>query len=250
MKKLGRVVALAMVAGSASAAIILSDTQLATATNFYGTGTYTFNSTDVAGNPGYEFTTSFDATIGYQDPPIAYYGLVFAGIPVPDIPADTWQFEVENTSAAHDTVVILQVVIDGVTHPTTVLSPTLAPGDTYTFNWDLTALGSTVNNLQFSTGAFGAQGAPVSGVSTTVIGPPITLTPIGDITLDLLPGVTDLTLTWATGDALNSYAVESKTNLMDASWAIYTNGILGTGGDVTITAAVDQVESFFRVIGE
>jgi len=247
MKKLGLLAVWALVAGSASAAIILGDAQLATAGDFFGTGTYTFSSTDVAGNPGYEFTTSFDATTdagGY------FYGLVFAGIGIGSIPTDIWKFEVKNTSVSHDTIIILQVVIDGATHPTTVLSPSLAPGATHLFEWDLTALGDMVSSLEFATGVIAPQGTAVSGVSTTVIGPPVTLVPIGDIILDLLPGATDLTLTWATGDALNSYTVESKTNLLDASWATYTNGILGTGGDVTITAAVDQVEAFYRVIGD
>ena len=173
MKKLGLLVALALVAGSASASIILNDAQWATAADFYGTGTYTFNGTDVAGDPGYEFTSTFDATVQYGGTP-AYYGFVFAGVTVPDVPADVWHLEVENTSA-FTTVVVLQVVIDGATHATTVMSPQIASGNTHTFDWDLTALGTTVNSLQFATAAFGAQDQSVTGVSTTVIPEPATL---------------------------------------------------------------------------
>ena len=172
MKKLGLLVALAMVAGSASAVIILDDTDWATAADFFGTGTYTFNGTDVAGDPGYEFTSTFDATIEYASP--TYYGLVYAGVPVASIPADVWHLEVENTSA-FTTVVILQVVIDSATHATTVVSPQIAAGATHTFDWDLTVLGTTVQSLQFATAAFGGQGQAITGVSTTVIPEPATL---------------------------------------------------------------------------
>ena len=173
MKKLGILMALAMVAGSASAAIILDDADWANAATFYGTGAYTFNGTDVAGDPGYEFTSTFDATIQYGATS-TYYGLVFAGVPVANIPADVWHLELENTST-FATVVVLQVVIDDATHTTTVMSPQIASGATYTFDWDLTELGTTVQNLQFATAAFGVQNQAITGVSTTMIPEPATL---------------------------------------------------------------------------
>ena len=70
---------------------------------------------------------------------------------------------------------------------------------------------------------------------------------IGNVTLDVLPGTNALSLTWATGAGF-SYMVESKLSLLDASWstnATYT----ATGESLTVTTAVDQVQSFYRVIG-
>ncbi|RKX47317.1 MAG: hypothetical protein DRP64_01415 [Verrucomicrobia bacterium] len=72
---------------------------------------------------------------------------------------------------------------------------------------------------------------------------------IGDITLEWLAGTNALALTWATGDGFG-YAVESKTSLLDENWTTNTTGIVGTGGDVTVTTAVDQAQSFYRVVGE
>jgi len=84
---------------------------------------------------------------------------------------------------------------------------------------------------------------------TTVTATPTPPLEIGDVTLDLLPGTNALTLTWATINAYN-YAVESKIDLLDESWTTNTTGIVGTGGDITVTTAVDQAQSFYRVIGE
>ena len=70
------------------------------------------------------------------------------------------------------------------------------------------------------------------------------ITTIGPIALDLLPGTNALTLTWDTV-AGPSYRLESKAGLLDASWTSNTT-VVGTGGDVTVTTAVDQIE-FYRV---
>ena len=70
---------------------------------------------------------------------------------------------------------------------------------------------------------------------------------IGDITVELLPGATGLALTWATDTGLD-YATQIKSSLLDESWTNDITGIVGTGGDVTVTTAVDQAQSFYRVI--
>jgi len=72
---------------------------------------------------------------------------------------------------------------------------------------------------------------------------------IGDIAFELLPGGNDLTLTWTTINPY-SYTVESKISLIDPVWSTNATGIVGTGGDITVTTAVDQAQSFFRVVGE
>jgi len=70
-----------------------------------------------------------------------------------------------------------------------------------------------------------------------------------DISLGMLPGTNALGITWGTL-AGHDYTLEAKANLADASWGTNTTGIAGTGGDVTVTTAVDQAQSFYRVIGE
>jgi len=76
MKKLGLLLALATIAGSASATIVLNDAQWATAWTGGANPCTTYDgSVDVAGDPGYEFTVTAAATedwgwglnIGYQD---------------------------------------------------------------------------------------------------------------------------------------------------------------------------------------
>jgi hypothetical protein len=59
-----------------------------------------------------------------------------------------------------------------------------------------------------------------------------------------------LALTWPTANGIN-YAVQAKTNLVSsANWQDAITNIPGTGGDVTVTTAVDQTQSFYRVIVE
>jgi len=75
-----------------------------------------------------------------------------------------------------------------------------------------------------------------------------TLPEIGNIAVDQLPGTNGLALTWATASGFN-YILESKSDLAEGSWATNTT-VSGTGGDVTVTTAVDQAQSFYRVTGE
>ena len=75
-----------------------------------------------------------------------------------------------------------------------------------------------------------------------------TLPEIGDIAVEQLPGTNGLVLTWATASGFN-YILESKSDLAAGSWSTNTT-VSGTGGDVTVTTAVDQAQSFYRVIGE
>jgi len=74
---------------------------------------------------------------------------------------------------------------------------------------------------------------------------------VGDVAINLLPNTNAVALSWATGSDTLSYSVESKTNLTDGtSWDPCLTGIPGNGGDVTVTTAVEQAASFFRVTGE
>jgi len=71
---------------------------------------------------------------------------------------------------------------------------------------------------------------------------------IGNIMVEQLPGTNGLVLTWSSASGFN-YVLQSKLSLQDINWATNTM-VLGTGGDVTVTTAVDQVHSFYRVVGE
>ncbi len=72
---------------------------------------------------------------------------------------------------------------------------------------------------------------------------------IGDITQDLLAGTNALTLTWLS-EVDRDYAVETKLDLMAPGWTTNMAGIFGTGENITVTTGVDQVQSFFRIVGE
>jgi len=72
---------------------------------------------------------------------------------------------------------------------------------------------------------------------------------IGDVRIEILPGTNALALTWFSGLGYG-YTVESKSSLLIGGWETNRTGIFGTGGDVTVTTAVDQAKSFYRVIGE
>ena len=71
--------------------------------------------------------------------------------------------------------------------------------------------------------------------------------PIGDISTELLS--TGLALTWASTNGFN-YAVQSKDDLITGSWTNHITGIPGVAGDLTVTTAVDQAQSFYRVVVE
>jgi len=98
---------------------------------------------------------------------------------------------------------------------------------------------------------------PLGGIDILVLnGPTVALQrypsnvpPIGDVAMEWIAGTGDLALTWNTG-AGYVYALQSRTNLVDEAWADDTTGILGTGGDVTVTTTVDQAEAFYRIILE
>jgi len=73
---------------------------------------------------------------------------------------------------------------------------------------------------------------------------------IGAISIVKLAGTDAVAITWATGDSETyQYALETRDSLMLGNWATNTM-VSGNGGNVTVTAAVDQVQSFFRVSGE
>jgi len=71
-------------------------------------------------------------------------------------------------------------------------------------------------------------------------------TEIGSIAVDLLS--TGLELTWTTGYG-HDYQLQIKTNLTDVGWASNSTHT-AAGESMTVTTAVDQAHSFYRVIVE
>ena len=70
-----------------------------------------------------------------------------------------------------------------------------------------------------------------------------------NIAMEPLPGANGLAITWPTIWGLD-YSLESKSNLItQTTWTSNTT-VAGTGEDVTVTAAVDQVQSFYRVTAD
>ena len=73
---------------------------------------------------------------------------------------------------------------------------------------------------------------------------------IGTISLVQLEGTNAVSITWLTGHPSYKYALEIKDDLATGNWT--NNGPVydGVEGDLTVTTAVDQAQSFYRVTGE
>ncbi|RKX45870.1 MAG: hypothetical protein DRP64_04070 [Verrucomicrobia bacterium] len=69
---------------------------------------------------------------------------------------------------------------------------------------------------------------------------------IGSIVMNLVSA--GLELTWTTGPG-HDYLLQNKANLTDLSWASNAT-YMATGASMTVTTAVDQAKSFYRVIVE
>ncbi len=147
MKKTGILLALAMVAGSAAATIVFDDaTHWANAWEAAGNAgsTLTIPGTDIAGDPGYEFTVNANADqdwgwgtlLGYSQAVVSMGGAA----------VDTWEVEVKNTHATSATIVQLVGWTsdnagggDWTYAQSVVWSATLNPGDSQVLSWDIAA---------------------------------------------------------------------------------------------------------------
>jgi len=148
MKKLGLLLALALIAGSASANIVLTDAQWSMAAEADdGMGSaLTLPGTDFYGDPGYRFEATivphsdwgWGSLVGYTQVSVGMGGAA----------PDTWQAIVKNTHATSSVRVQLVgwVSTNGVAgggewiyQQTGIWTPELAPGESYTLNWDIAA---------------------------------------------------------------------------------------------------------------
>jgi hypothetical protein len=73
--------------------------------------------------------------------------------------------------------------------------------------------------------------------------------PIGDIVMAGPLAGGGMTLSWNSIDG-QIYVVEINGNLVYGTWQSLGSSIIGTGGELTVTTAVDQAASFYRVISE
>ncbi|WP_372846233.1 cadherin-like domain-containing protein [Pontiella sp.] len=71
-------------------------------------------------------------------------------------------------------------------------------------------------------------------------------TAVGDISIEVVSGGTEVALSWATESGWN-YGVEARSGLAHGSWdTIVTNGVPGNGGEVTITTPASAGAVFYR----
>ncbi len=108
-------------------------------------------------------------------------------------------------------------------------------GDTYgDFVWDSTSW---------------AYMSDVGAIEEFNVTPPPPIPEIGAMTLVPLEGTNAVALTWFTGIHIYDYILETRANLVSENWS--TNGVYaGIDGDLTITSAVENAQSFYRVSGE
>lgn len=99
--------------------------------------------------------------------------------------------------------------------------------------------------------AYDAAGLPVTDLDQdssgflvgTITRPPVK---IGDISLAILSGGTNLTLSWDTTNGA-PYVVETTTDLVAIPWTDAITNIVGNGGSITVTTAVSEAQSFYKV---
>ncbi|MEN8255822.1 MAG: hypothetical protein ABFR33_10185, partial [Verrucomicrobiota bacterium] len=73
---------------------------------------------------------------------------------------------------------------------------------------------------------------------------------IGLISIAKLAGTNAVAITWTSASAEYQYVLETKDDLViGGDWTTNTT-VFGNGGELTVTAEVDQVKSFYRVKGE
>ncbi|RLA58945.1 MAG: hypothetical protein DRQ89_14750 [Epsilonproteobacteria bacterium] len=161
MKKLAILMGLALVAGSASATIILTDAQWASATVYGVGGPLGTLDSIVDGSPAegdIEFTVTVDATLdggGYT------YGFVEVEVPMGGIAGDVWELYVENTSAAASSQIFMAAVTNGVRVDGGPSTGIMGAGDAaQTLSWDMSAL-TSIDSLTLWMAA-----APVLGGTT------------------------------------------------------------------------------------
>ncbi len=83
----------------------------------------------------------------------------------------------------------------------------------------------------------------------TVTGDPGGPVEVGDIALDLINGGSAVTISWASTNGAN-YGVSNTADLVFGPWTLLTNGVIGTGGSLSITNPTDQSVEFFKVFSE
>ena len=110
------------------------------------------------------------------------------------------------------------------------------------------------NDRYFDFRNFTAESTPsgfvdfrIDDVEIVLTSEPLPPPPIGVISTEVLS--TGLALTWASTNGFN-YAVQSKDDLVTGSWTNHVTNIPGVAGDLTVTTAVDQAQSFYRVVVE
>ena len=120
----------------------------------------------------------------------------------------------------------------------------------FLYNGDHTAPGGWAESAVGSNGLLVAanSGSVVYTYDTNTLRTVFTAEPL-KVALEVLPGATSLALHWSSSEMFK-YTVQSRDDLTLSSW---TNtaavDLIGTGGGMAVTTTVDQVLSFYRVVG-
>lgn len=114
-----------------------------------------------------------------------------------------------------------------------------------------TAAGMTTEQMAVTT-AYDWSGAEVTNLDIDsngyLIGDISDPTPpeVGEISFGLLSGSDEIVISWMSSNAA-SYAVETTTNLVTGPWVDVSTDIIGSGGSMSVTDAVDNAAAFYRV---
>jgi hypothetical protein len=123
---------------------------------------------------------------------------------------------------------------------------TTATATTDTALWSsVTPVGGTIVLTGTMTGLGNYNNTHVNFMSLSEHGV-VTPTVVGDISIEVVSAGTEVALTWLTEEGWN-YGVEGRSGLAFGSWdTIITNGVPGTGGEVTITIPASADVEFYR----
>jgi hypothetical protein len=98
-------------------------------------------------------------------------------------------------------------------------------------------------NYRFAAYVRQDPGFSIQSISMDV---PAVVTEIGDITVEILPGTTQMQFTWNSEVGVG-YILESTTNLVNGTWMTITN-IPGSGSPVSVSDEMDETNAFYRIL--
>ncbi|MDF7799603.1 hypothetical protein P4C99_09005 [Pontiellaceae bacterium B1224] len=98
------------------------------------------------------------------------------------------------------------------------------------------------------TGNGGAAHITVAGLTLTAFS--LAPSEIGDATISILSGGTEMVICWEGVGGANTYAIEATDSLVHGIWTPIQEGIAGVNGQMCVTNSITKAYEFYRVVLE